>query len=435
MFRKSNRISGETVILSHMKHRIIGWLRHSERYTKTDMVYLVGQSGWLLLGQGAVFASSFLLAWVFANFIEPSDYGLYKYVLSIATIATITTVTGLGVALARAVSQGHQVSLPKLLKIRILFGLLGTAGVLGLSLYYLSVDNTLLASLFAVTAIWIPLYETLSDYQFVLQGKKDFRTQTFLRILQRLLLTSLVIGTLLMTKNIIAITAIFFAASTLSQYLALRYTLRKYNVIDDTHTPYTEIISYGKRLSVQNIFLTGVIQLDKILLFKFLGPAQLATYFFAIAIPQELSGLLGNINSVAFPKLVDKHSPEFKRALLRKIAVFTSLLAIPIGLYIVSAPYLFAWFFPVYTDAILISQLFVGTILFIPTTLIWNYFYAVDNKHALWCATFVGPSVLIIGILALVPHFGLIGAVIANYLRGFVDLGTGLYFFLRKKHL
>lgn len=416
-----------------MKHHIIRLLRHSERYTKTDMVYLVGQSGWLLIGQGAVFVSSFLLAWVFANHVEPSDYGLYKYVLSIATIASITTVTGLGTAIARAVSQGHQVSLPKLLRIRILFGLIGSAGMLGLALYYLSVDNTLLASLFAVTSIWIPFYETLSDYQFVLQGKKDFRTQTFLRILQRLLLTSLVIGTIYLSQSILLITGVFFAASTLSQYLALRYTLTKYPVVDDVNTPYTDIISYGKRLSVQNIFFIGVSQLDKILMFKFLGPTQLATYFFAIAIPQELSGVLANVNSVAFPKLVDKESPEFKHALLKKIALFTSLLLIPIGAYIVVAPYLFTWFFPVYTDAILISQLFVGTILFIPMSLIWHYFYATDNKPALWCGTFVGPSVLIIGILALVPHFGLIGAVLANYLRGLVDLGTGLYFFLRKK--
>lgn len=397
------------------------------------MVYLVGQSGWLLIGQGAVFASSFLLAWVFANFVEPSDYGLYKYVLSIATIATITTMTGLSTAIARSVSQGHHVSLPKTLKIRMLFGLIGTAGMIGMALYYLSVDNTLLASLFAVTSIWIPFYETMSDYQYLLQGKKDFRSQTVLRTLQRLLLTTTVVITIFLTKSITVITFVFFAASTLSQYLALRYALRKYPVVDDSQTPYRDILAYGKRISVQNIFLTGVTQLDKILMFKFLGPAQLATYFFAIAIPQELSGLLGNVNTVAFPKLVDKQSSEFKRALLKKIGLFIVLLLFPIGSYIIIAPHLFTWFFPAYMDAVLISQLFVGTALFIPTTLVWHYFYAVDNKPALWCATFVGPSVLIIGILAFVPHLGLIGAVIANYVRGFVDLGTGLYFFLRKR--
>lgn len=415
-----------------MKNKVITLLKKSERYAKTDMVYLVGQSSWLLIGQGIVFISSFLLAWIFGNFVDPSDYGLYKFVLSIATLATITTLTGLSTALARAYAQGHDVSLIKLLKLRIYWGSIGTLILFIVAGYYLTKDNTLLASLFAITALWIPFYETLSDYQQLLQGKKDFRTQTIARTLQRIVLTLSVVCTIFLTKNIILITLVFFASSTLSQYLALRYTLNKYPLKDDFAVPYKSIINYGKRLSIQNIFFIGASQLDKILMFKFLGPTQLATYFFAVAIPQELSGLLANVNSVAFPKLVDKASPEFKKALLKKIALFNTILLVPIGLYIYIAPYLFAWFFPVYLDAVFISQLFVGTILFIPTSLIWHYFYATDNKPALWCGTFVGPSVLIIGILVFVPLFGLVGAVIANYLRGFVDLFSGLYFFLKK---
>ena len=416
-----------------MKNSIIRLLKKSERYAKTDMVYLVGQSSWLLIGQSIVFISSFLLAWIFGNFVDPSDYGLYKFVLSIATLATITTLTGLSTALARAYAQGHDVSLIKLLKLRIYWGILGTLILFIVAGYYLTKDNTLLASLFAITALWIPFYETLSDYQQLLQGKKDFRTQTIARTLQRIILTLSVVLTILFSKNIILITLVFFAASTLSQYLALRYTLKKYSLKDDSNVPYKSIITYGKRLSIQNIFFIGASQLDKILMFKFLGPTQLATYFFAVAIPQELSGLLANVNSVAFPKLVDKESPEFKKALLKKIALFNAILLVPIGLYIYAAPYLFVWFFPVYIDAVFVSQLFVGTILFIPTSLIWHYFYAVDDKPALWCGTFVGPSVLIIGILVFVPQFGLIGAVIANYLRGFVDLFSGLYFFLKRR--
>ncbi len=417
-----------------MKKTLLKWLRNSEQYTKTDMVYLIGQSGWLLIGQGIIFTSSFLLAWIFANFVEPADYGLYKYVLSIATIATITTVTGLSIALARAVSQGHSVSLPKLLRIRILFGLLGTAGLFALAAYYLLVrDNTLLATLFAVTALWIPFYETFSDYQYVLQGKRDFKTQTYLRIIQRFTLTGLVILTIVLTRNIIIITLVFFAASTFSQYLAFRYTIRKYPTLDDSQTPYKEIIDYGKHTSLQNIFLIGVGQFDKILMFKLLGPSQLAVYFFAIAIPQELQGILGNINSVAFPKLVNKESREFKKALLKKIALFSGLLIIPAILYIVAAPYLFTWFFPVYLESILISQLYVGTILFIPASLLWHYFYAVDNKKALWYGTFIGPSSVILGILIFVPFLGLFGAVLAIYLRAVLDLAIGLYFFWQKK--
>lgn len=416
-----------------MKNGLIKFLRKTEVFTKTDMVYLIGQSGWLISGQSIALVSSLGLAWVFANYIEPSDYGIYRYVLTIATIASITTLTGFGVAIARAISQGHQVDLKKILKIKIKFGLIGTLGVLGVAGYYLWLDNILLATLFAITAIWIPFFDSLSDYQFVLQGKKHFKLQTIIKIIQRTLITMMVIATVLLTENIIVITFTYFLATTLSHYLAYRYTQRKYLKDNDEKTPYHSITKYAKQVSIQNIFFIGAGQLDKVLLFKLLGPAQLAIYLFAVAIPNEIQGILGNINSVAFPKLVDQDSRDFKIALLKKISLFTIILLIPVTLYWLAAPYIFKILFPVYMDSIFISQLFVGTILFIPASLIWHYFYATEHKTALWYGTILGPSTLISGILIFVPIYGLIGAVIAVYSRAIVDLTSGLYFFLRKK--
>ncbi len=417
---------------STLKKRFFSLLRRTELYTKTDMVYLVSQSGWLLFSQGAAFISSFVLALFFANYIEPADYGLYKYIVSLATLASLTSLTGLGVSLARAASQNHAVDMLRLIKVRVLLATIGSLGLLIVSIYYFLIENQFLASLCVIAAIWLPFYDTLSDYQFFLQGKKAFRTQTKLRIIQRLILALAVIITIFLTQNIIIVTFIFFAATAISHATALRYTLRQYPVSDDSQTPYKSIISYAKRLSIQNIFFVGVTQLDKIVLFKILGPAQLATYYFALSIPQELAGLLGNVNSVVFPKLVDKHSQEFKIALIKKIFFFTLILVVPVLGYILIAPYLFAWFFPVYMNAVFISQIFVGTILFIPISLIWNHFYATDHKRALWFGTFLGPASLILSIILLAPSYGLVGAVFATYVRSFVDLLSGLYFFLYK---
>lgn len=416
-----------------MKTHVIKLLRKTERVTKTDMVYLVGQSGWLIFGQSIALVSSLGLAWVFANYIEPSDYGIYRYVLTVATIASITTLTGFGVAIARAISQGHQVDLKKILKIKIKFGLIGTLGVLGVACYYLWLDNILLATLFAITAIWIPFFDSLSDYQFILQGKKHFKLQTIIKIIQRTFITILVITTVLLTKNIVFITFIYFLTTTLSHYLAYLYTQEKYFKNEKDETPYASITKYAKQVSIQNIFFIGASQLDKVLLFKLLGPAQLAVYLFAVAIPNEIQGILGNINSVAFPKLVDQDSRDFKIALLKKISLFTLILLIPVALYWLLAPYIFKALFPVYMDSIFISQLFVGTILFIPVSLIWHYFYATEHKTALWYGTILGPTTLISGILVFVPIYGLIGAVIAVYARAIVDLISGLYFFLQEK--
>ncbi len=419
--------------IKRVKHHTVKALRWSERYTKTDMVYLFGQSSWLFVGQGTAFVLSFALAWVFANYVSPADYGLYKFVLTVATFATVTTLTGFGVATARAIAQGQAVSLPRLIATKIRFGLIGTAGLLATALYYVYLDNTLLATLFAITAIWIPFYESYGDFTYVLQGKKDFQLQTILRTSQRFFMTTVTISAILLSSNIVVITSLYFAAYTLSQYLVYRYTIHKYPAGADETTPYAEIIDYGKKLSLQNIFFIGAGQIDKLLLFKFLGPTQLAIYFFAIALPQELQGVLGNINAVAFPKLVDKRDHHFKVALVKKILLYTIVLAIPVLAYVALAPFLFAFFFPAYTDSIAISQLYAGTIFFTPASVFWHYFYAIEDRQALFYGTILGPGSFILSLLILVPTMGLTGAVMAVYIRGVVDLVSALIFFARVK--
>lgn len=412
-----------------MKDKALYFLRKSERYTKTDMVYLVGKSGWLILGQVIIFISTILLVWVFANYVDPAEYGLYKFVLSTATIAAITSLTGFSISIAKNVALGFEVSLNKILKVQITYGLLGAAGLLVISYYYLLQDNSLLASLFAIAAIWVPFYEPLSNYQYLLQGKKEFKLQIILRIIQRFILSAGLITIILFVENIAVITFAYFLLLTTSNLLAYLYTINTYPVLNDENTPYSRLISYGKNITMQNVFFVGVGQLDKILLFKFLGPVQLAAYYFATAVPNEIQGVLGNINAVAFPKLVDKNSKEFKHALIRKIGLFSALLIVVVFAYIVSAPILFKLLFPVYAEYVFISQLFIGTILFTPFSLLWSYFYAIENKKATWFGTILGPSVFITGIIVLVPLYGLVGAVAALYIRNVLDLATGLYFF------
>ncbi len=409
--------------------RFKAFLRKTEQYTKTDMVYLVGQSGWLFLAQGVVFLSAFLLAWVFANFITPTDYGLYKYVVSFATLATLTSMLGFGISISRYVAQGNEISLPKLTKLQIRYGTIGAICLLLVSIYYLVKGNELLATLFAVSAIWVPFYESFGNFQSLLQGKRDFKTQTYLRIAQKIALTVGVIGVIIITNNILYITLSYFAILTLTQFIMYRYTIHKYPGKNDSDTPYKKIISYGKKVSFQSIFYVGANQLDKILLFKFLGPAQLAIYLFAIALPNELQNLAGNINSVAFPKLVNKTTWEFKIALIKKILLSVSLLTIPALSYILLAPFIFHTFFPAYIDSILLSQLYIGTIFFIPANVFWLYFYAIEHQKALWFGTFIVPATFIIGIIFFVPLFGLMGTLFAVYLRYIVELSLGLYFF------
>ncbi len=64
-----------------LRAKICNFLRWSEKYIKTDMIYLVKGGFWLTLGQIISSVSSLLLVIAFANLLPKETYGIYKYFL------------------------------------------------------------------------------------------------------------------------------------------------------------------------------------------------------------------------------------------------------------------------------------------------------------------------------------------------------------------
>ena len=81
--------------MEKIKIKAYNLLRWSEKWTKTDMIYLARGGFWLTLGQVISSLSAFLLAIAFANLLPKETYGEYKYILSIASILAIPTLTGM----------------------------------------------------------------------------------------------------------------------------------------------------------------------------------------------------------------------------------------------------------------------------------------------------------------------------------------------------
>src|SRR3989344_764495 len=148
------------------------WLKRSEKITKTDMIYLAKGHFWLIVGQILSSISAFLLSIAFANLLPKEIYGSYKYVLSIAGVLSVFTLTGMSAAISQAAARGYEGGLIKALKTKIKFGLLGSVGSLGVSLYYYLNAKTELAVAFLIVAAFIPLMDSFALYSAYLHGKK-----------------------------------------------------------------------------------------------------------------------------------------------------------------------------------------------------------------------------------------------------------------------
>lgn len=82
--------------MERLKHHTHRALRHSEKYFKTDMVYLAKGGFWLTTGQGVASLASLVLAIAFANLLPKEAYGNYKYILAVVGVLTLFGLTGIG---------------------------------------------------------------------------------------------------------------------------------------------------------------------------------------------------------------------------------------------------------------------------------------------------------------------------------------------------
>src|SRR6185437_109382 len=106
--------------IDRLKDRLIALLRWSERYTKTDMVYLASGTFWSNFSAATVVILGFLASLFFARFMTKDQYGTYQYVLAIAGLISSVTLTGMNSAVTRAVARGHEGELKHSIRFQLL---------------------------------------------------------------------------------------------------------------------------------------------------------------------------------------------------------------------------------------------------------------------------------------------------------------------------
>lgn len=404
-------------MIQTIRLKIYKMLKWSEKHTETDMIYLAKGGFWLMFGQGGAFVFSLLLSWVFANFISKDEYGLYKFVISVFSLLSITTLMGMSSSLVRSVSIGKSGTVYNIIKKRIKFGLMGSVFSIFLSIYYILNNNLELFIIFSFLSILIPFGETFSDYQRYLQGQKNFKKQSAFSLLQRCLVSTFTILSIFLFNNIIYIIIIYLTSFTFFNYLFYKKSLK-------IHKPNPEIdetaIKYGIHLSVMGTLRMISNHFDKIILFYFLGPTLLATYHFALALPQEIISLFSQINNIALPKFSEKQLNDIKKPLMKKIFKFIILLLIPSLIYIIMAPTIFNIIFPQYIDAIFYSQIFAINIVLIPFGLINQLLTAHSKTKLLYLTNFIEPTIFILLLVILLPIFGILGSIIAITIKNFL---------------
>jgi O-antigen/teichoic acid export membrane protein len=401
-------------------------LRWSERYTKTDMVYLTQGGFWLALGQVVQIALGFSSAVVFANFLSPELYGNFRYVLSMTAIISSFSLSGVSTAVSAAAARGNDGALSAgfnaILTWSWIMVIVGATG----ATYYFIQNNTLLGIAMLMAGIANPILVAATVYDAFFEGKKLFRIRVIYSLLRNAIPMLLVIATVITTVNLFIILAVYFIANTASAYFLYRSVLKRQvqNTANEEGT-----VRYGMHVSFINFLGTITTNIDRILLFQMIGATPLAVFSFAQSPLNYTQTGFQMLKTMMFPKFASKKISEIHSGAHRKIIQLSVVALCVTGIYILLAPFFFHTFFPQYSSSIPYSQVMVLTTLATPTIVFAQTLLAHKRQRELYIVRITTLIAKILFLVGLIPFFGLWGAIYATLATKVIESSALTYFF------
>ncbi len=401
-----------------MKQKLTQLLRWSEQYTKTDMVHLATSGGWLSSGYLVSSLIAFLMAIAFANLIDKETYGTYRFVLSLGIIFGAFSLTGLKTSVTRSVAGGFEGALSSAFRERMMWSIpmFLIAGI-G-SAYYLIAGQSAIGISLVIVAFCNPLLYSSTLYAAYLNGKEDYRTNALYAMARAAIPAIVMLFVLLIIPSVLALVLAYFISHTTLAFLFYIITARRVPS-DASHDKSSN--TFGKHLSLTNLIDVAANQLDKVLVFHFVGASELAVYYFALNIPEQISGLFSNIYAIALPKFSRRPINELRASLFSKTAQLGLIVLVIIVVYIICAPWIYNLIFPNYVEAIRFSQIaalgMIGVVGTLPTALL----HAKRATHLIYKSRTVGSLIRIAVLVALVMPYGVLGVVLASVLNKIID--------------
>ncbi|MDD5033107.1 MAG: oligosaccharide flippase family protein [Candidatus Pacebacteria bacterium] len=348
-------------MIKTLKEKTEKTINFLEKMLRTDIRYLIKGYFWLISEYAFSLLAGLATSVAFANLIPPEAYGTFQYVLTIVSFLSLTTLTRLNDSLTISVAKGFEGGIIKILKTKIKWGLLGTFAGIILSAYYFYQNDSTLALLVLIAALFVPVLDTPYVYSNYLIGKKNFKVLSLINNAASIIYSVCIVITLFLSKDVVFIIGFYFLINFLIRLFALIFVLKKYKPKKETES---QTIDYGKKISYLNIFNTVASSIDNIFVFHYLGAAELAAYAIAKKMPEKLKDLITFLTPLSAPKFAAKDisDPYIKNESLRKSLFLTLAMLAVILIYAIFAPLIFSLLFPVYAKYVSLSIIYALSI-------------------------------------------------------------------------
>lgn len=409
-----------------MNQNLYKFLRWSQKYTGTDMVYVARSGFWEVTKVIGVTITTFAAMFAFARWVPQEVYGAYRYILSIIAILAIASLPGIDTSLVRAIARGKHGMFKRATMTRLKWGIIPAIASVGIAGWYLINGNPSLGMPFLFVAIFLPFVFAFDTFEYFWRGRKRFDIQSKYRLVVSTVASAILIAAVFLTNNLVVLVLAYFASRAILH--TFFYMLSQRTVTSDEED--TETIPFGKHLTAMGSAGMIAAQIETVIIWQFLGPIAVAIYSFAWLPISRVRALIP-INELALPKLSERDVKKDKSRILSKFWKLFVVIIPLTALAILIAPIFYKVLFPAYLDSIPYFQFLALTLLFTPFMLLDSSLVADMKKRELYILQFAVPALKIALFLVLIPLYGIAGVVAAMILTHAFSGATTFYFFKR----
>ncbi|MFA6184008.1 MAG: oligosaccharide flippase family protein [Parcubacteria group bacterium] len=407
-------------IINKIQEKVYSLSKKLGKKIGLDLPYFIKNGFWVSLRQIITIIAGLILYISFARFLSKEVFGQYQLIISIWSIVSICSISGLNTSISAAVANGSDGNYQSVVKKSFLWSIIGIPILWIIGFYYIKESFPLGISLL-VTSIIFPFFYAFNTWDSFLQGKALFDISAKYFSIQSIVNTLFSVLAILFYKdNLLVIATIYLGIFALFNVLFYQKSLKYIN--NNNKDP--DVDKYGFFLT--KISALGIVadNVDKIILATFLSPVTLAAYSIVSLIPIKLRESVKPLLSILFPKFIITNEDLWqllknKRAIVLFFGIVILILSVFYYFFIVKLCLLL--FGTNYTEYYSYSKYFVlFIILYIPQNMIVRYVYAKKMNAVIVFSDTVYYITKIILSFTLIFKYGLFGAVVAFNLSFFV---------------
>ena len=226
-----------------------------------DLRFYLRGTFWLGLSNVVMALFSLFVTWALTVTLSKNDFGLYNFVLSLLGILSVLVLTEAKTTLVLASSKGRDGSYDYLIGKRLLYSLIGSVIMAGITLYFYFIKGYYW-EIFLILILFFPLMNAFSLETSFLNGKERYRDVFNYTLWRKIFVWLPIVIIAFATKNLIFIMLAYFITTSgfdLWAYYATR-KLAKNRLIEGG------ILKYTFELSMLSVISIVALYIDKIIL-------------------------------------------------------------------------------------------------------------------------------------------------------------------------